>query len=172
VGVVLVLLVVALALGLGDDGGTASSPLDGKPAPVLAGQTLDGRRFDLADLRGSWVVVNFFSTNCVPCKLEHPELVTFAGRHAGAGDRYVVSVVFDDTPEEVAEFFARQGGDWPVVIDRDGAAAVEWSVTAVPESIIVAPSGVVVTKVKGGVRAEELDRFIDDIEAAAGVSSP
>ena len=104
----MLLLVGVLALGLGDDPEDRASPLDGKPAPALAGRTLVGTRFDLADLRGSWVVVNFFSTTCGPCQVEHPELVEFSERHQGSGDRYVVSVVFNDTPARVGDFFADQ----------------------------------------------------------------
>jgi len=162
-------LIAVLIAGVArsNDEAVAASPLDGKPAPALAGSTLDGRRFDLADLRGSWVVVNFFATWCVACVQEHPELVEFSRRHAGAGDRYVVSVVFDDSESDVAEFFARRGGDWPVVVAGSDTAAVDWAVARVPESIIVAPNGVVVAKALGGVRADDLDQFMDGIEARA-----
>jgi hypothetical protein len=37
------------------------SPLIGKPAPALAGTTLNGAPFDLASLRGSPVLVNFWA---------------------------------------------------------------------------------------------------------------
>src|SRR5690348_15426724 len=62
VGVVMVGFLLVLLLGFRSDDGDGSSPLDGKPAPALAGTTINGGRFDLADLRGSWVVVNFFAT--------------------------------------------------------------------------------------------------------------
>ena len=168
VGVILAGLLVVLVLGLGGDDEVTASPLDGKPAPVLSGPTLDGGQFDLARYRGSWVVVNFFATWCPPCVQEHPALVEFSSSHAAAGDRVLVSVVFNDDPVVVERFFdAQGGGDWPVLVDGDGAAAVAWAVTGVPESVLVAPNGTVVGKLKGGVRAGDLDRIIDDIEQRA-----
>ncbi len=47
----------------------------GKPAPAMLTTTLDGKPFDLSRRKGSWVVLNFFNTTCLPCKAEHPELV-------------------------------------------------------------------------------------------------
>jgi cytochrome c biogenesis protein CcmG/thiol:disulfide interchange protein DsbE len=151
----------------GDDTDTGPSPLDGKPAPALAGPTLDGATFDLASQRGNWVVVNFFATWCVPCIQEHPELQRFAERNA-ATNRRVVGVIFggESEVEPARRFLAQNGGDWPVVMDN-GRIAVDYAVPKVPESILVSPTGLVYRKLRGGVTADELDRLIDQVEEAA-----
>lgn len=138
----------------------AASPLVGGLAPSIVGTATDGQPFDLDDLRGRWVVVNFFSTFCVPCIAEHPELVAFSRSHAAVGDAAVVSVVFDDTAANVESFFEENGGDWPVIADDSGRVAVAYGVTGVPESYMVAPSGLVVWKYLGGVTAAGLDSVI------------
>lgn len=143
----------------------ASSPLLGGLAPSVTGETTDEETFDLDDWRGRWVLVNFFSTTCVPCIIEHPELVEFAQRHSGAGDARIVSIVFDDSERNVREFFAKNGGDWPVLAQGAGAAAVSFGVTGVPESYLVAPSGIVVWKQLGGVTADAIDSVIDRMES-------
>ena len=150
----------------------ADSPLVGRVAPPIEGVTIDGSTFDLDDARGQWVVVNFFATWCVPCRTEHPQLVEFASRHAVSGDAQVVSIAFDDQPDEVAGFFADQGGDWPVLVEGTGRTALDYGVSGVPESYLVAPSGVVATKIIGGVTADGIDRIIADIERAATVGNP
>ena len=99
VGVVLLVLIAVLATSRTLDSRGISSKLLGQPVPPVAGETIDGGRFDIDDYRGRWVVVNYFATWCVPCQQEHPELVEFAERHAATGDAVVVSVAFSDQPD-------------------------------------------------------------------------
>lgn len=171
VGVVVVLLIVVLALRTGGGQRTVSSPLLGQPAPAVAGESLlgEGEPFELAAAEGQFTLVNFFATWCAPCIDEHPELVEFSERHAETGLARVVSVVFQDEPEDVRNFFARAGGDWPVVPDTDGRS-VAWGVAAVPETYLVGPEGTVRAKIVGGVTADYLDTLL--AQAIGGAQEP
>lgn len=144
----------------------ADSPLLGRTAPPLAGDSvLDGERYDLVDDAGSWVLVNFFATWCTACVAEHDDLVAFSNRHAVSGDASVVSVVFSDDPDDVKAFFERMGGDWPVVPDDDGRIATDWGVTGVPESYLIAPDGQVRAKIVGGVVVDKLEELLAEAKA-------
>lgn len=143
----------------------AQSPLLGKAAPALAGTTLDGEQFDIADHRGQWVVVNVFATWCGPCRQEHPELVAFDEKHRAAGDVALVSVLFDDRPTTARRFFEANGGEWPVVVDADARIATDYGVAQVPETYVVAPDGQVVAKLIGGVTLDGLDGVIAQAQA-------
>jgi cytochrome c biogenesis protein CcmG/thiol:disulfide interchange protein DsbE len=143
----------------------ASSPIVGKVAPALSGETLDGGTFDIDDHPGRWVVVNFFATWCVPCRTEHPQLDAFDRAHRDQGDAVLVSVLYDDSSEDAAEYFAENGGDWPVVLDN-GSISVGYGVSGVPETYLVAPDGRVFVKLIGGVTAEGIERWMDEWEAA------
>lgn len=46
----------------------------GAPAPAFAGVALDGTDFDLNQLRGTVVVITFWSTRCEICHNEFPKL--------------------------------------------------------------------------------------------------
>ena len=138
----------------------ADTPLIGKPAPDIGGTTLDAKTLRLSDLRGKFVVVNFFATWCVPCRLEHPELQRFLARHAVANDVAVVAVLFDDEPSAARAFIKKNGGDWPVITDADGKAALEFGVEGPPESFVLAPDGTVITRFVGQVTADGLDALL------------
>jgi cytochrome c biogenesis protein CcmG, thiol:disulfide interchange protein DsbE len=141
------------------------SPLLGDVAPPLSGTTADGGSFDIEDHRGQWVVVNFFATWCNPCIREHPQLVAFDETHQVLDDAVLVSVLFDDDPEEAEAFFEDNGGDWPLVLDGEGLIATVYGVPQVPETYIVAPNGMVAMKLIGGVTQAGLDQAIRDLEA-------
>ena len=161
--VLVAMLAFIAVLATSDPSGSRTdnkSPLIGRPAPPIVGQTIDDEAFDLADARGEYVLVNFFATWCVPCIREHPELVNFSERHGVEGDARVVSVVYDSDPKSVRKFFAENGGEWPVVLDPDGRTALQYGVAGVPESYLVAPDGTVVTKLIGGVSASGLDQTL------------
>lgn len=159
---VLVAALVALLITRQDGDAASTSPLLGQPAPPIAGATMDGGQFDLADHRGDWVAVNFFGSWCPPCRLEHPELVAFDEGDSGA---MLVGVAFDDTPEAAAEFFDELGGDWPVLVTDTGQWAVGFGVTGAPETYLIDPDGVIQQKWIAPVTAAQLNETIAALDA-------
>ena len=133
----------------------------------MAGRTIDGKQVSLADYRGRWVLVNFFATWCVPYRTEHPELIAFHHRHRLLGDAEVVGVIYSDPTEEVLAFRRREGGEWPMLEDPKGRIAVDMGVSGVPESFLVSPDGVVVSRLVGGVRAAALDELLARAKASS-----
>lgn len=154
VGVVLVAFFVVLAVSKPRGEADVSSPLIGNPAPAVQSTLVDGGDFDLARRKGSWVVLNFFNSTCVPCRNEHPELVKFADQQATLeGGAELFTVVNDDSDEAVTAFFDKNGGDWGKVRDPDGTIAVAFGVAKVPETWVIDPSGFVRMRVAGEVTA-------------------
>lgn len=166
VGLVVAGFVFVLATGEAARNRRTDSPLLGREAPAVAGETLVGGSFDIGDHGGSWVVVNFFATWCPPCRQEHPELVGFDRTHRRLDDAVLVSVLFDDDPDTARAFFEDQGGEWPVVIDGRGGIATDFGVTGVPETFLIAPDGRVVARLLGGVTQAGLEQVMADWDAA------
>jgi cytochrome c biogenesis protein CcmG/thiol:disulfide interchange protein DsbE len=159
VAIVLGGLFVVLLTAKGDDGDSASSPLLGRAAPEAVGEYADGSTFDLARRKGSWVVLNFFTADCVPCIQEHPDLVEFAEQQEqlGPDGAELYSIVVNDGRADVEEFFEERGGDWPVVYSDLGEIPVAFGVSAVPETWIVDPAGVVRVRMISRVTADDLN---------------
>jgi cytochrome c biogenesis protein CcmG/thiol:disulfide interchange protein DsbE len=85
VAVLLAGLFVVLLTANPSSGETAASPLLGNPAPDVSGVYEDGGSFELSRRKGSWVVLNFFTHDCVPCIREHPELIEFVDQQRALG---------------------------------------------------------------------------------------
>jgi cytochrome c biogenesis protein CcmG/thiol:disulfide interchange protein DsbE len=141
---------------------TSETPLIGQVAPASVGEMADGRPFQLSRRKGSWVVLNFFSHNCVPCIREHPELITFheQQRALGVEGAELYTIVRDSTQEQVEDFFAERGGDWPVVYDTRYEFVNDFGVALVPETWIIDPNGVVRNRFVSEVTAEGLGQLL------------
>ena len=94
-----------------------------------------------------------------------PSCVAFDEQERSLGNdgAELVTVVFRDDRDGVAEFFADEGGDWPVVYDDDGSIATAFGVTLVPETWIVDPNGIVRWRTISPVTADQLDSVIDQL---------
>jgi len=150
IGVVLVGLLWVLSSASPKSSVNADSPLLGQPAPALETTRLDGAKFNLAQRKGSWVVLNFFNSTCVPCQNEHPLLVAFAAEQESSTDAVeLYTVVNDDNDGSVNAYFAINGGDWPRLRDANGAIAVSFGVAKVPETWIIDPNGFVRVRIAG-----------------------
>lgn len=167
VGIFSVMLFVVLVVADPSQDTIAKSPLLGQPAPAVDSTTTDGERFVLERRKGSWVVLNFFNSTCVPCINEHDLLVEFADSEANAQNAAeIYTIINDDSAEAVRNFFAKNGGNWPKVRDDNGAIAVAFGVARVPETWIIDPNGIVRLRITGelspGLLTEQVNILRDE----------
>lgn len=162
VAVVMIGLIIVLAGADSSSEESADSPLIGRPAPEATGTLDDGSSFDLSRRKGSWVVLNFFDPQCVPCIQEHPELVQFAEdqESLGTDGAEMYSVIVDGDRDDVEEFFEERGGEWPQIYSELDEFPVAFGVSAVPETWIIDPSGVVQLRMISKVSAEQLNTIL------------
>ena len=169
VAVVLAALFWVLAGSKPGESDTAGSRLLGQPAPAVHSTTLDGTNFDLSRRKGSWVVINFFDSTCVPCKAEHPELIKLVAqqRSLGAEGAELYTIINRDSQQAVRAWFADNGGDWPVVTDDDGHIGVSFGIAKVPETWIIDPNGTVAVRYAGTVTADQVSAQLQQMRQAA-----
>jgi len=78
-------VLVAFALLLLCAPGARAFPELGQPAPQLRGTLFSGAAFDLGQMRGQVVLVNFYSSYCKFCAYEIGNLESFYEAHRGEG---------------------------------------------------------------------------------------
>jgi cytochrome c biogenesis protein CcmG, thiol:disulfide interchange protein DsbE len=169
VAAVLALLFVVLVSSKAEKPDVTSSYLLNSPAPAVVSSTLDGKPFDLSRRKGSWVVLNFFNSTCLPCKAEHPELVAFAAQQATIADgAELYTVVNDDSAEAVTKWFTEQGGSWPIVKDDNGSISTAFGVAKVPETWVISPAGYVVRRFANTITAASLAGDLQQLREGLG----
>jgi cytochrome c biogenesis protein CcmG/thiol:disulfide interchange protein DsbE len=159
---VVVPLVALLAAGFGRDPKLRSEATVGKSAPSFALEQVQGGHFDLEAYRGSPVVVNFWSTWCQPCKIEHPVLLGAAKTYGPAGVRFV-AVVYQDEPANVRRYIKQYGSAWPTLLDPGGRTAISYGVAGVPETFFVDREGTIVHKVAGPVSQSVMIQTLESL---------
>lgn len=150
-------LVGMLASGFGHDPREVPKALEGKPAPVFKLPDLEGQVHDLADLRGKTVVVNFWSTWCLPCKQEHGLLVQAPQMYP---DVVFLGVLYSDEPEKARAYLRAKGSGFPHLVDEKGRIAIDYGVAGVPETYFINPAGKIIYKQVGPLYPELLDGLI------------
>ena len=102
-------------------------------------KTLDGKRVQVAALRGKVVVVNFWGLWCGWCREEMPDLQKLHEKYRGDPRVAIMTVDTGDDPDKVREWMKQRGFDFPVLID-DGYVE-KLRLRGFPTTWIVSPDG-------------------------------
>ena len=114
-----------------------------------------GKRHQLADYRGRWVVVNFWATWCVPCIQEIPEIAHFHREHPKV---VVIGIAMDaENPGKVKQFAQKVGHAYPLVLSNAKVEAQLGSPKALPWTQVYDPSGKRVYDRAGRVTKKSLE---------------
>jgi cytochrome c biogenesis protein CcmG/thiol:disulfide interchange protein DsbE len=145
-----------LSTGTYDPKGVPSA-LIGKPAPEFALTPLDGAdrpALTSADLRagGRPVLVNFFASWCVPCVIEHPQLMRLAKEGIP-----VLGVAYKDKPADALGFLQKHGTPYTKLgVDQPGRVAIDWGLYGVPETYLIDKDGIIRWRWAGPLAADTL----------------
>lgn len=113
----------------------------------------DGR-VSLGELRGSPIVISFWTGDCTPCRQEAPRLERAAGE-AGHGV-VMLGVSTAQATRQARESIHASGTSFPQLHDGSGDTARRWGVDGVPETFFLSRDGVIVAHVVGAATAADL----------------
>ncbi len=117
-----------------------------------------GAMLDLAHL-GRPAVINFWSSDCGPCRQEMPELQKFAT--AQSGRIAVIGVDSLDTRTAAASAGVDFGATYPMLFDPDGNLLRAWGSNYKPVTLLVDAAGVVRHQdVSGALTESRLDSLV------------
>ncbi len=144
----------------------SAEPVPGGLPDLLLGCLGSGRQVNLAGLRGSPMVINFWAQWCGPCRAEAPSLAQFAQR--AHGKVAVLGVDYSDPDPSLALAFAQQSGwTYPHVTDPLRQTAGPIRFTGIPVTIFVDAQGRIVYRTVGAVAS--VDQLVEATHTYLGV---
>jgi thiol-disulfide isomerase/thioredoxin len=125
-----------------------AEPLE--PAHDFALSTLDGDTVRLSNLRGRWVLINFWATWCAPCRDEMPYLDRLAADHAN--QLSVLAVNMRESKTTVRAFVEEFDLHLPILVAPDDATLLAYYVRGLPVSVLIDPDGMVTQRIVGPIQ--------------------
>lgn len=141
------------------------STLVGQMAPGVPAAGLEG--FDAATpemlASGQVTLVNFWASWCPPCRAEHPKLLEME-----AAGIPIVGINFKDQQGTATKYLTEDDNPFVGVgFDPQGRTAIDWGVTAPPETFILNGTGEVLFRFAGPLVGSDYEqRFVPALQAA------
>ncbi len=162
-------------------GGGGRGSLIGQPAPPITLATADGKAFDLADMQGRVVVLDFWASWCGPCMVGLPELHKVA--RWVTDEQLPVTIMTvncweirtrdTDTPDNrlasARKTWDAKGFTLPIAMDYADQVGEAYRVRGIPTTVIIRSDGIVHAMHEGVAETEALKK---DILAAIKAIEP
>ena len=143
----LVTLAIGQPAGVLQALGLTGYPADTRP-PGFSAATVDGRPLSLESLRSRVVLLNFWATWCLECRVEMPALEQLHRDYASRG-LTVLAVNFREKPETVRRYARELGLTMPLLVDPAGAITKSYGVIGLPTSFLIGRDGRAVARAIG-----------------------
>ncbi len=129
----------------------------GEKAPPITSQLMDGSDFNLAQLNGKYILLDFWGSWCSPCRAESPQLVKFYEQYheasfADADGFEIVSIGIETKVSRWLRAIQKDGLLWPYhIMDKatslrffDSPIAADYGIREVPTKYLLNPRGEII----------------------------
>ena len=134
----------------------------GAIAPDFTQNDPDGNPIKLSDLRGKFVLLDFWAAWCGPCRKENPNVVKAYAKYHEKGFE-ILGVSLDQKKEAWIKAIADDQLTWKHVSDLkywNNEVGALYAVRAVPQNFLLDPTGKIIAK---NLRGEALDAKLAEI---------
>ena len=119
-----------------------------KMAPAFEVTANNGVRFNLDDMRGHVVLIDFWATWCGPCNAELPHLKKIAKEFAN-DPLVIISISSDSNADKWKQFIAKNEMTWLQYRDPDHKLGERFGVNSIPHYFTVDSDGVLTAEMMG-----------------------
>jgi len=162
VKIILALILVSVLLLAGCSSGGGNLRV-GTKAPDFKLSDLDSKFVTLSGLRGKAVVINFWATWCVPCRLEMPHLQAFYDEWSGKGG-VLLAINLGEDAATVKEFMRSYRYTLPVLLDSEQDVAGKYNVEFIPTTFFIDKDGIIQNKIVGAFKDKDaIEKYLPKI---------
>jgi thiol-disulfide isomerase/thioredoxin len=137
------------------------APVIDSLAPNFRLENLSGDKVQLRDLRGKTVMVNFWATWCIPCRMEMPLIEEYYQRYSP--DLVVLAVNADEPPEDVKPFVDDLQLSFEILLDPGSRIDHLYQVRAFPTTFFVDKDGMIRFQHIGLLQENQLAAYLEEI---------
>jgi len=143
----------------------SASPVEGLAvgnlAPNFTTTTTEGEEVSLHDFRGEVVLLNFWFTECGPCRIEMPEFQNVYEKYQDDGFT-ILAVNREEEAETIEEFAEPLGLEFPLLLDLEGDIQFQYNIFGYPSTLLIDRDGVIQFRSFSALTEAQIQEIVGD----------
>ena len=135
--------------------------LVGKPAPEIIANDVKGDAFRLENVKGKYVLLDFWATWCAPCVADLPNLMATYAKYRSRGFE-IIGVNLDETKDALIDFTTTRNVPWRQIHNTTSGGDVvdAYGVSRLPSTFLLDPKG---TLIRLELKGKSLDKVLETL---------